>query len=86
MATGPGRRVHPLWEACAVRQWGLRPGGGSAGAAVPRDRVRTSGTASWAVTPLSLTGSVAALCRGSVAETPTDIPTVYLSIFLLPHN
>lgn len=60
MATGPGRRVHPLWEACAVRQGsgGIQPGGGG-GAAVPRGRVRTSGTASCAVTLLNLTGSVA---------------------------
>lgn len=30
VATRPGRHVHPLWEACAVRQGiggGLQPGG-----------------------------------------------------------
>lgn len=47
---------------CETGQWGdtaWRGGGGSAGAAVPRGRVRTSGTASCAVTLLNLTGSVA---------------------------
>lgn len=43
-------------------QWGLRPGEGSAAAAVPRDRVRTSGTASWAVALLSHTLSEQRSC------------------------
>lgn len=46
---------------CEIGQWGVTAwrGGRSAGAAVPRGRVRTSGTASCAVTLLNLTGSVA---------------------------
>lgn len=62
MATGLGLHVHPLWEACAVREGSggvTACSGGSVAAAVPRGRGCTSGTASCAVTTLNLTRSLA---------------------------